>query len=364
MVTIKDVAKTAGVSVKTVSRVLTGNGYASAATRAHVERAAKKLGYVPNRIASSLATGRTQSIGMVVPDIASLHFAEIALGAENAAMQVGYHLILCNTSGSLENEKHVLDFLHQTRVDGVILAGARLPDAELESALAQHPAFVSINHPFVAKHGGNIVSEHAKGMVMAVEHVVKSNRRVIAFVAGPKHTYSGRERLRGFRLAMKKCDRPIQSDLIVGYETNYGEEFPSQWEWFNAVDVGSAQWNERRAMLGSRGARRMLLAHPDVDAIVCFDDQMAFGVLQACAELGRRVPDDVAVVGCNDIPLAIQITPKLTTQRIERYQMGKRAVEMLIERIQNHRTQDLVVFPHKLIFRESAPAIVGESNGR
>jgi len=354
-VTIHDVARAAAVSAITVSRVLSGNGYASAATRSKVERAANKLGYVPNRVASGLASGRTQSIGMVVPDIASVHFAEIALGAEHAAMNAGYHLILTNTTGNLDHEKHVLQFLHQTRVDGVILAGARLPTDDLQSVLEQHPAFVSINHPLTAKRGGNIVSEHAQGMVMAVEHVVKSNRRVIAFVAGPKHSYTARERLRGFRQAMKKFDRPIQSDLIVEYESNYGGEFSSQWAWFNAVDVGSVQWNERRAMLGSLGARKMLQAQPKVDAIVCFDDQMAFGVLQACAELGRRVPDDVAVVGCNDIPLAIQVTPKLTTQRIERYQIGKRAVEMLIEQLNGTSHPDPIAFPHELIVRASAP---------
>ena len=107
MVTIRDVARTAGVSIKTVSRVLTGNGYASAATRAQVERAAKKLGYVPNRIASSLASGRTLSIGMIVPDISSAYFSEVALGAETIATKASYNLILCNTNGRPEQEKQV-----------------------------------------------------------------------------------------------------------------------------------------------------------------------------------------------------------------------------------------------------------------
>ena len=112
MVTIRDVARTAGVSIKTVSRVLTGNGYASAATRAQVERAAKKLRYVPNRIASSLASGHTLSIGMIVPDISSAYFSEVALGAETTATKAGYNLILCNTDGRPEQEKHLLHYLH------------------------------------------------------------------------------------------------------------------------------------------------------------------------------------------------------------------------------------------------------------
>lgn len=355
---MRDVARVAKVSLKTVSRVVSGNGYASEETRAKVEHAAQKLGYVPNRIASSLASGRTMSFGMVVPDIASVHFAEMALGVENAATTAGYNLILSNTTGSLQQEKHVLDFMHQTRVDGVIMAGARLPDAELLAALAHFPAFVSINHPLASERGGNIVSDNAGGIMLAVEHLVKGQCRVIAFMAGPKNSYTAKERLRGFCAAMKKFARPIDPALIVPYEINYGESYRSQWEWFNAADVGSAQWNERRGLFGSRGARELLSTHPQVDALVCFDDQIAFGALRACAELGRRVPEDVAIIGCNDIPLAIQAMPMLTTQRISRYQIGKRAVEMLLALLEGQVQTELVVFPHELIVRASAPTIV------
>ncbi|MCL4487189.1 MAG: LacI family transcriptional regulator [Chloroflexi bacterium] len=354
--TIHDVARAAEVSAITVSRVLSGNGYASAPTRAAVERAAKKLGYVPNRIASSLASGRTKAIGLVVPNIASVYFAEIALGVENASTPAGYHLIVTNTSGSLEQEKRILDFLHQTRVDGIIMAGARLPNATLVRALAHFPAFVSINHPISSRRGGIIVSEQAKGMAMAVEHLVRGHRRVIAFMAGPQNSYTAAERLRGYRAAMERFDLPVRPELIVPYEINYGEEYHSDWEWFDSADVGSAEWNERRATLGSRGAHALLSQQREVDAIVCFDDQLAFGVLQACARLGRRVPDDVAVIGCNDIPLAIQVTPTLTTQRIPRYRIGKRAVEMLIEQLNGERPREPAIFPHELIVRESAPA--------
>jgi LacI family transcriptional regulator len=355
--TIHDVARAAQVSAITVSRVLSGNGYASARTRAAVEHAAKKLGYVPNRIASSLASGRTMAIGLVIPNISSIYFAELALGIENASTSTGYHLIVTNTSGSLEQEQGVLRFLHQTRVDGLIMASARLPDAALARALGHFPACVSINRPIPPRRGGNIVSEHAHGMTMAVEHLVHMGRRAIAFMAGPQNSYTAEERLRGFREAMQAAGRPLQPDWIVPYETNYGKEFHSEWEWFNSVDVGSAQWNERQATLGAQGALALLSGHPEVDAIACFDDQMAFGALQACAALGRRVPDDVAVIGCNDIPLAIQVTPRLTTQRIPRYQMGKRAVELLIEQLNGQEACETIVFPHELIVRDSAPSV-------
>jgi len=136
---------------------------------------------------------------------------------------------------------------------------------------------------------------------------------------------------------MKKFERPVDPALIVPYETNYAEGFHSQYEWFSSADVGSARWSELRATFGARGACALLTEHPQVDGIVCFDDQTAFGVLRACAQLGRRVPDDLAVIGCNDIPLAVQATPPLTTQRIPRYPIGKRAVELLVERINGNR---------------------------
>lgn len=355
--TILDVARAADVSPITASRVLSGRGYASAHARTAVEAAAKELGYVPNRIASSLASGRAIALGMVVPDIASVHFAEITLGAENAATAAGYNLIVTNTTGSLEQEKRVLQFLHQTRVEGIIMAGARLPHAALESALAYTPAFVSINRPLLAKRGGNIVSEHARGIALAVAHLDRSRRRVIAYMAGPQNSYSAEERLRGYREALEASGREYRPDLVVPYELNYGEEFHSQWEWFKAADVGSAQWNERRATLGARGATALLSAHPEVDAVVCFDDQLAFGVLSACAALGRRVPDDVAVIGCNDIPLAIQVTPSLTTQRIPRYEIGKLAIGLLIAQLNGEHQEEPVSLPHELILRASAPAI-------
>jgi LacI family transcriptional regulator len=308
-------------------------------------------------IASSLARGRTRSIAMIGPDIASIHFAETALGAEHAATRAGCTLMLANTSGSLEQEKDVLRLMHQTRVAGVIMAGARLPDADLLRALTLYPAFVSINHPLEAAPGVHVTSEHAKGMIAAVEHLVRLNRRVIAYMGGPPATYSAIERMRGFRQAMQMFDRPIDLNLVVPYSANYEAGYHSQWDWFNSADVGSARWNELRTDFGVRGARGLLTEYPDVDGIVCFEDQLAFGVLRACAQLGRRVPEDIAVIGCDDIPLASQVTPTLTTQRIPRYQIGARAVERLIEQLNGERSDEPVVFPHELIFRQSAPAL-------
>lgn len=356
MVTIKEVARTAGVSTQTVSRAISGKGYVAAATRARVNDVAHRLGYTPNRVASSMVTGRTMSIGMVVPDISYSFFSEIVLGAETAARQAGYNLILCNTAENDDQERRVIAFLHEARVDGVIMGGARLPDSELLAALAVHRHFVSINHPVSPASGGSVRSDHMHGIALAVEHLIQCSRRVIAFVAGPEHVYAAQERLAGFLQAIQEAGRPSDPALIVPYAANLADGRRTLREWLAAGEADAEAWHEARATLGCRGVLALLRDRPDVDSIICYDDQIAVGALQACAALGRRVPDDVAITGCNDLPIASQVTPRLTTQRIPRYQMGAAAAQMLIERIGGDTTRAEVVFPHQLVVRESAPA--------
>jgi LacI family transcriptional regulator len=356
MVTIKDVARAAGVSTQTVSRAISGKGYIAAETLARVRDAIHRLGYTPNRVASSMATGHTRSIGMVVPDISYSFFPEIVLGAETAARQAGYNLILCNTAEDDDQERRVIAFLHEARVDGLILAGARLPDSELLDALAGHRHFVSINHPVPPELGGGVRSDHIRGVALAVDHLIQGGRRVIAYMAGPEHVYAAQERGRGFLRAMAEAGRPPDPALIVPHAANLTDGRRTLREWLAAGEAGADAWHAARATLGCRGAVGLLRDRPDVDSIICYDDQIAVGALQACAALGRRVPDDVAITGCNDLPLASQVTPRLTTQRIPRYQMGAAAAQMLIERIGGDTARAEVIFPHQLIVRESAPA--------
>jgi LacI family transcriptional regulator len=356
MVTIKEVAGAAGVSTQTVSRAISGKGYIAAETRTRVHDAIRRLGYTPNRVASSMATGRTMSIGMVVPDISYSFFPEIVLGAETEARRAGYTLLLCNTAESVAQEQSAIQFLHEARVDGVILGGARLPDSELLLALAVHQHFVSINHPVPPERGGSVRSDHIRGIALAVDHLAQGGRRAIGYLSGPEHVYAAQERLAGFMQAIETAGLALDPNLIVPYATNLPEGRRSLGEWLASGEAGSEEWHLLRATLGQRGALQLLQDHPAVDSIICYDDQMAVGALQACAQLGRRVPEDVAITGCNDLPLASQVTPRLTTQRIPCYEMGATAARLLIERIGGDRTRPEVAFQHQLIVRESAPA--------
>jgi LacI family transcriptional regulator len=356
MVTIREVALEAGVSAQTVSRAMRGKGYVAAETRARVNAAILRLGYTPNRVASSMATGRTLSIGMVVPDISYSFFPDIVLGAETEARRAGYTLILCNTAENDDRERRAIAFLHEARVDGVIMAGARLPDSELLLALAAHQHFVSINRPVPPELGGSVRSDHIRGIAMTMEHLLQSGRRTIAFMAGPAHIYAAQERLRGYLQAVKSAGMQVDTTLVAPYASNLTESHRTLLEWMDAGEIDSDAWHQARATLGLRGATRLLQDHPEVDSIICYDDIIAIGALLACAQLGRRVPEDVAITGCNDLPVASQVTPRLTTQRIPRYQIGVTAARLLIDRINGCATCGEVVFDHKLIVRESAPA--------
>ena len=236
------------------------------------------------------------------------------------------------------------------------MGGARSPERDLLLGLARHRACVSINHPIPPELGGNIRSDHAGGMVQAVEHLLRYGRKTIAYMSGLERAFAEQERLRAFMQTMLGAGRALHQELIVPYSASFEDGYHTLYEWLDSVDAGSAQWSEMRARLGVRGAYRLLAGHPEVDGIVCYDDQLAFGVLQACAQLARRVPEDVAVVGCNDLPLAGQVSPALTTQHIPRYQMGAAAAKMLLDCIEGGQPLGEKVFPHRLVVRDSAPA--------
>lgn len=356
-ITLQDVARDAGVSTQTVSRVVNDKGYVSGETRRVVEAAVKRLGYEPNRIASSLVTGRTLSVGMVVPDITNPFFAEIVLGAETSLSQAGYNVTLCNTGESPQREKAILRFLRKVRVDGVILAGARIDQDDLFIEIAKHKTLVSINRPVPAMFGSNVQSDHVRGMELSVEYMLKCGRRNLAFMAGPDKAFAAQERLRGFLQSYRELIGPIHPHCIVPYTASLTDRYSTLDEWLQSDKADSPEWAHLRAQFGFHGAYDLLKAQPDIDGVLCYDDQLAYGVLVACRQLGRRVPDDVAIIGCSDIPLASQVTPALTTQRFARYRMGATAAQLLIERMTTGTAQEEVLFPHELVIRESTPPL-------
>jgi len=329
-----DVARQAGVSLMTVSRVVNNKDDVSADTRQHVQATIKQLGYRPSDIARGLVTKRTGAIGLVVPDVSNPYFSEVVRGAEHVAYAKDYSVLLCNTEEDIERELTVLQSLEEKCVDGVVLCSSRLAEDELEEAISRHPAAVLVNRrlEFTAEQGGVgvVTLDDVAGGQMATQHLLDRGHRAIGFLAGPPTSHSGRGRMAGYRMAM----------------TAAGLEMSPQWIKHCAPTVEG----------GRASTRKLLDDSPELTALFCFNDLVAIGALQTCAELGFTVPDNIAIVGFDDIPLAALVTPALTTCRILRYELGTQAMELLLKRIAGDtEVCKEIVLPTELIVRHSAP---------
>ena len=329
-VTMADVAREAGVSLMTVSRVVNNKAEISETTRQRVQQVIDRLDYRPSDIARGLVTDRTGTVGLVVLDNTNPFFSELARGVEHVAYAQRYNVFLCNTEEEPERELAVLRSLEEKRVDGVILCGSRLDDAPLRDALARHPYAILVNRKLDMDDLAMLMVEVDKGGQMAAEHLIRRGHRAVGLLGGPERSYSGQQRIRGFQDALHSAGLP----------------HPPEWTRYGFPVVES----------GREDARDLLTTNPELTALFCYNDLVAVGALQACADLGRRVPDDVAIIGFDDIPLASLVTPALTTLRVPKYDLGRQAMELLLafinERYEGHGP---VVPPPELIIRASAP---------
>ncbi len=328
-VTITDVAREAAVSTMTVSRVVNNKGGISEPTRMRVEHAIKQLGYRPNRLARALSLQASQTLGMVVPDINNPFFSEIVRGAEDEAWERGYSLILGSTVENLEREARTLQLLEEKHVDGVIVCSARLPDKTLFGLLKGHRAALLLNRTAPAPLAGTLQVDDTYGAMRAVHHLLGRGRCAIGMVAGPQHSYSRQHRVAGYKTALETTGNEVTPSRIVSCAPD---------------ETG-----------GYEATRMLLTMHPELDGIFCYNDLVAVGSLQACRELGVNVPDDLAVVGCDDIRLASLMTPALTTLRVDKQTLGRRAVTLLLERLVAIPEEMAVIQKPELVVRASAP---------
>ena len=331
-VTISDVAKLAGVSHQTVSRVINNKAEVSPETRKLVLAVIEETGYRPSGLARGLATSRTATIGMVVPDISNPFFSDLARGIEITAHDRGYNVFLCNTDENPQRELDALYSLDQKQVDGVILSGLRQKGPELSKALKHFSAVVFVNriiedHPFPA-----VMNNDRLGAREAVQHLINLGRTRVGMLLGPEFSYSGFCRQLGYNDALTAAGLPYEDELVVhGPPTVPG---------------------------GADAARQLLQQSPDVDALFCYNDLVAVGAIQTCKALGRRVPDDVAIIGFDDIYLASLVTPSLSTCHVPLDEMGHQAMMLLLRQIEG-KTLDspVITMSPQLILRESAPPV-------
>ena len=325
-VTLKDVAEVAAVSAKTVSRVVNDQGEISEATRERVLAAIQELGYRPNRLARSLTTGRTQAVGIIIPDISDPFFPELILGAESVARERDYSVFLCNANRDEKIELHYVDALADRQVDGLMIVGSQQDDEGLAATAREHNAVILTSHvvPGAALFSINAVD----GMQQVGEHLLALGHRRIRFI-GSEEAGSSIFRLQGLVLAMQEAE--VDTEGVVGH----------------SVEQASAEQ-------GRKATLDLLKHEPETTAIACYNDVLALGVLQACAEVGRRVPKDISVVGFDDIPEASRSCPPLTTVRVDRQALGVVMMQKLLDVIDGKTSDgDRIFIRGELIERDS-----------
>ncbi len=331
MATIHDVAKLAGVAPITVSRVINQSGYASPETRARVEAAIAELGYVPNRLASSLRSKRTKTLALVLTDITNPFFTTVARGVEDTASDAGYTVVFCNTDESEIEEKKYLQVLLQQQVDGILLVPARGTSDSIDLIRKQNTPVVVLDRrlpPNVPVDTVRCENEH--GAYQLVRLLIELGHRHIAILSGPPGVSTAEDRLAGFRRAMREVGSGDQSQVVI-----YGA--------FNQAS-------------GSEMMRQTLALDPRPTAVFAANNLICIGALHASQEAGLRVPEDIAMVTFDDLPPTLLTFPFFTVAAQPAYDMGCQATQLLLTRLAND-TPGLcqeIVLPTQIIVRQSS----------
>ena len=301
---ILDVARLAGVHPSTVSRALhRADLPVRAETRRRVLAAVERLEYRPSAIARGLRLQRTHTLGMLVPDITNPFFPPIIRGAEEAARDRGYELVLCNTDDAPERETASLRVLRERQADGLLIATSRMADTTVAALRRERFPFVLVNRGSSVTADPSVEVDNERASEAVIGHLAGLGHRRIGHISGPLSTTTGAERAAGYRAAMKARGLPVDEALLAEADA-YAERS------------------------GYAAGARLLRARPS--AIFAANDLLVLGALRAAREAKLRVPEDLSLVGVNDIPLVDLIDPPLTTVRVPQREMGRIAADMLI----------------------------------
>ncbi|NGN93413.1 LacI family transcriptional regulator [Nocardioides sp. KC13] len=328
--TLETVARAAGASRATVSRVVNGSTTVRPDVAESIRRAIAELGYVPNPAARSLVTQRTDSIALILPESATRVFSDDAFfpgvirGVGEALEKADKQLVLLLASTKSSHDR-ILRYVHGRTVDGVVLASMHGADTLPEELRAAGVPVVTSGRPLGEATVPYIDVEHASGVEAAMRHLVGLGRRRIATIAGPQDMVAGRERLAGY---------------LNGLEA-----------------LGAAPLVEEGDFMRQSGMdamERLLARDPDIDGVFAASDLMADGALRTLRRLGRRVPDDVAVIGFDDVDAARFTDPPLTTVHQPIHEIGTRLAEQILRLVEGEEVEASVVLPTRLVIRESA----------
>ncbi len=331
---IKDVASLAGVSPSTVSRVVANHPRISQETRERVRAAMKELDYHPNAIARSLVKKTSDTIGLLIPSpidqfFLNPFFTECLRGITSVTQQAGYDVLLstANFTG-FNDETRLQHMLGSKRVDGVILLSSKIHDPLIPILEENHVPSVLIGRPAVSSSISWVNNDNQKAAYDATTYLLQQGHHRIGFLGGSQDLVVSVDRLAGYHAALRDASITLESNLIV-----------------------SAEFLEEG---GYTGMMRLMALAERPTAIVASDDVLGFGAMRAAGELGYRIPEDLAIVGFNDIPLAKMANPPMTSMNVHIDELGKVAAEVIIEQIsQPSRGKRTVIIQHDLVIRRS-----------
>ncbi len=335
MATVKDVAREAGVSLGTVSNVLNGKKGVKPESQKKVYQAIKKLGFQYNMTASALRTKTTKTIGLIIPTIVNPYYPELARGAEDEARKEGFTVFLCNSDRDVKKEMHYVNTLLSRGTDGVILVKSKLAEEELER-LKLWTQVVLVDYEKQNREESSerfhmVNVDDAEGVIQGIELLEQYGHSRIAFISGLQDEYSSRCRMETYQDCLRKRGIPLRKEYVI---------------------TGDFSWQS-----GYKAAKQLFSLEERPTAIFAANDIMAIGALKAALEAGIRVPEELSILGYDDIEMSNLCSPSLTTIHQPKYQVGIEAVRMLMQNLNKQPdAENCLCLKTKPVLRKSVAA--------
>lgn len=328
-ITIYDVAREANVSMATVSRVVNGNPNVKPATRKKVMEVIDRLGYRPNAVARGLASKKTTTVGVIIPDIASPFFAELARGIEDIATMYKYNIILSNSDQNIEKELHLLNTMLGKQVDGIVFMGGNIKEEHVEEFKKSPVPIVLAGSIEETGEIPSVNIDYEQATFDAVSTFVEKGHKEIAFVIGPYHEPINKEKkLEGYKLALKDAGIEYNEELVLEGDYTYDS--------------------------GLEAIERIIELDTKPTAILVGSDEMALGVVHGAFDRGFSVPDDFEVISSDNTRLTLMVRPQLTTIVQPLYDIGAVAMRLLTKYMNKEKVdENIVVLPHRIENRDS-----------
>ncbi|MCD9023597.1 LacI family DNA-binding transcriptional regulator [Cohnella silvisoli] len=339
-ITIKDIARMANVSMTTVSKIINSKDKEiSQATRERVNQIIREHNYTPNKIAQSMITKKTKTIGLVIPDVRNPFFTELARGAEDVANEHGYSVIFCNSDDNMQKEVTYINMLVEKMVDGILLAPAATREEKIESEInIRLPIITMDREAAIQGIKGHVKIDNIKGAYDAVHYLVGLGHEEIVLFSGPVNNQTSMDRLEGYRKALEDNGLKFREDRW------FAGDFKGKW----TAEV----------------VRSLMRDSVSFTALFCANDLIAIEAIKELQKCGIRIPEQVSVVGFDDIPFSSMVSPELTTVRQPSYEIGAKAAEMLVGHLKKSgKLPSPITLMPELTIRDSTRAILRSGGG-